>query len=1122
MLRHLMKRLLTKPEKRYSPLSCERLEDRWVPHSGVTQFTAGITPDAAPAGIVNGPDGNFWFAEFAASRIGRTTPGGQITEFTLPAGRGPLNITVGPDKNIWFTENTGDRIGRLNPLAGDIQGSITEFVVPGAGSAPNDIVTGPDGALWFTQSGSDQIGRITTAGTVTNEFVVPGVGSTPSGITLGSDGALWFTEGGSGQIGRITTAGTVTEFTVPVNSAGFSDPEDITSGPGGHLYFTDFGRSQIGRITTAGAITQFDLPLNRGPHGITAVADGNLYFTEAASGRIGRLPASALVPGQPKSGVPPLEEFDFIPAGSVPLGITTDEKGDIWFTLNAGNAVGNFISHLQQLTATAAGPTVQIFDTFLNEVRSFQPFPDFKGSINLAVVDVNGNGVPDTLAGAGVGGSPRVMIFDGSDNRVLADFFAFDPSFRGGVSIAGDDVNGDGRGDVIVSAGSRVKVIDGFKLSQVGANGVIADSALLADFFAYSPDFTGGISLGAGDLNLDGKADIVVGAGPGGGPHVRVIDAAKLSQIPSGGQIPDTALLANFFAYSPDFRGGVFVAVSKNVVVRDLIVGAGAGGGPHVRVISGSKIGQTQSDGQIAGEAVLSSFFAYSPNFTGGVRVGADDLNFDGLAELTLSAGPGGGPHIKIVDGSKLTQVQSDGQISDAALNGSFFTSDPNFRGGVFIASDADHRDGPINGPPGITITNSRSDINDIFLFQSPANPANTVLNMTVSPFSTATTPNVFATGILYDFRVANRDILNTTDDIVFRVTFGPPDAAANNQQDTVVRALPAARFPGTGGVIVKGFTGKNEPVRGVGGNGTAQFRAAEQDDPFLFDAAGFNNLLNNPNAVQGVVDGEYPRGTSPNGFGPGSTPNYDAPNFFGSKVNTLALTLEIPSALLTAPGSNTIGLWGRTELNGVQIDRMGRPAINTALISPVPRGSGFPIQPGKDLRLAFNAGHPRDDRANFRDAMIEVLMNFYPAGRPGGVPNAAQAGAVADLLLPDLLVIDVSSNAGFGGGLPMSGGNTFLGNGRKFSDDIISTELSVLTDDDLPAGFGGGPNPPALVTQNVRDDNGLNLMDGSIDPAFPQGNGAAGLGTQRAAIFPYIGARNANPTPVPGAPPPP
>src|SRR5262249_10817243 len=157
------------------------------------------------------------------------------------------------------------------------------------------------------------------------------------------------------------------------------------------------------------------------------------------------------------------------------------------------------------------------------------------------------------------------------------------------------------------------------------------------------------------------------------------------------------------------------------------------------------------------------------------------------------------------------------------ALQASFFPTDANFRGGVVIASDADHRDGPIFGPPGITITNSQRDINDVFIFRSPVNAANSVLIMDVSPFATATTPSAFAQGVLFDFRIANRDLVNTTDDLTFRVTFGPPDPAANNQQDVEVRALLAARFPGVGGVLVKGFTKQNVPVRGVGGNGTAQ-----------------------------------------------------------------------------------------------------------------------------------------------------------------------------------------------------------------------------------------------------------------------------------------------------------
>ena len=203
----------------------------------ITEFETPTSP-SGPWTVTAGPDGNVWFTEFQANKIGRITPSGTITEFVPPtANSSPFGITMGPDGNLWFAELFGNNIGRVTPDGV----TFTEFPVPTAASQPRVIVTGPDGNLWFCENAGNKIGRITTAGIIT-EFPI-GAGSTNlNEITVGPDGNLWFIEESdtsTNRIGRITTGGVVTEFTVPTTASGGSS---ITAGPDGNLWFTEFRR----------------------------------------------------------------------------------------------------------------------------------------------------------------------------------------------------------------------------------------------------------------------------------------------------------------------------------------------------------------------------------------------------------------------------------------------------------------------------------------------------------------------------------------------------------------------------------------------------------------------------------------------------------------------------------------------------------------------------------------------------------------------------------------------------------------------------------------------------------------------------------------------------------------
>jgi streptogramin lyase len=95
MIRRTVRGRSAKPWRRWARLTLEQLEDRSVP-AILSEFPVP-TAASGPTDIVLGADGNFWFTELNADRIGRITPAGVVTEFTLPVGRGLTGITSGPD-----------------------------------------------------------------------------------------------------------------------------------------------------------------------------------------------------------------------------------------------------------------------------------------------------------------------------------------------------------------------------------------------------------------------------------------------------------------------------------------------------------------------------------------------------------------------------------------------------------------------------------------------------------------------------------------------------------------------------------------------------------------------------------------------------------------------------------------------------------------------------------------------------------------------------------------------------------------------------------------------------------------------------------------------------------------
>jgi hypothetical protein len=157
----------------------------------------------------------------------------------------------------------------------------------------------------------------------------------------------------------------------------------------------------------------------------------------------------------------------------------------------------------------------------------------------VAAGDVNGDGKADIITGAGPKGGPHVTVRSGNDLSLLRNFFAYDASVTTGIYVASGELNNDGKADIVTGVGK------GLVSHTIVYSGL--DNKILQSFLAYNAEFTGGVRVAVADFGADGQLDLVTGAGPSGGPHLRVFQGNNLTEKSS------------FFAFDPSFLGGVFV-----------------------------------------------------------------------------------------------------------------------------------------------------------------------------------------------------------------------------------------------------------------------------------------------------------------------------------------------------------------------------------------------------------------------------------------------------------------------------------------------------------------------------------------------------------------------------------
>ena len=290
-------------------------------------------------------------------------------------------------------------------------------------------------------------------------------------------------------------------------------------------------------------------------------------------------------------------------------------------------AVGSGLAYL-------GTPTVSIIDPASGTVvRQFDVYEQgFMGGVQTAIHDVDNDGRDEIVVAPGRGRVGEIRVFD-LDGEEMPEYriTPFGSSFLSGVNIALGDVDGDGMKDLIAgqAAGSTVSIHLGVSLGW--------EATPFRRYTPYGTTHLAGVSVAAADIGTitngsisqtdskDGRAELVLGTGPGAIKSVQIVDVAGAPKVVTELSIDPT------IGYS-----GVTIAsgLYNDRSVDDIMVSGGQGGDARVDMFqitrdSGSTL--TTKKNLTSGNVANSRF-----------RVSPLDSNGDGQVNSFFAVGAGG------------------------------------------------------------------------------------------------------------------------------------------------------------------------------------------------------------------------------------------------------------------------------------------------------------------------------------------------------------------------------------------------------------------------------------------------------------------------------------------------
>ncbi len=311
----------------------------------------------------------------------------------------------------------------------------------------------------------------------------------------------------------------------------------------------------------------------------------------------------------------------------------------------------------------------------------------------------------------------------------------------------------------------------------------------------------------------------------------------------------------------------------------------------------------------------------------------------------------------------------------------------------------SNHFTGLSLGPP---LGDQRLDLCDLYAFQSPADPARTVLILNANPNADALHPDAI-------YRLAIDNDGDLCNDIAFSYVFSEPISGRQTVDVYLATGKDAESPEAVGEKIFEGVEvsfGK-EPV--IAESDGYQFFAGARSDAFFFDFDGIKNLFDirgGRNFTALHLSGEFPwTGVDSN-----------------TQANVCSMVLELPTVQLGA--APDIRIWGRCSVRRdgelLHVDRAGHPSVSSFFNTD-------------DTKEEYNASLPIHDRDRWLPMFVHLL------GHTGGYSDEEAVAAVdAEGILPDMLTFNPAEPAKYP-------------NGRVFTDDVIDYRLASLTKGECP-----------------------------------------------------------------------